>query len=157
MTWKCSSLPCSAQLLWSKFFLKHPGLCFYETPLMNHRLVSRRLVRCLLWLGDSEPPLLFPRRVLKHLAVECSQEGAWEIVHIAKHKRDHDASAQGGELSLWGRLLDSGLHPGKKVIYLTRAMTGNQDSLPEDVSLNCESAEAWSHFCSLLLMPWKKE
>lgn len=94
-------------------------------------LVPRRLVQCLPWPGDSEPLFLFPRRVLEHLAVECSQEGAWEIAHIAKHKRDHDASAQGWELSLWGRLLDSGLHPGKKVIYLTRAMTGNQDSLSE--------------------------
>lgn len=80
---------------------------------------------------ETQNHFLFPRRVLEHLAVECSQEGAWEIAHTAKHKRDHDASAQGWELSLWGRLLDSGLHPGKKVIYLTRAMTGNQDSLPE--------------------------
>lgn len=151
-----TQLPYFSQLLCLKSVVKHPGLCSYEAPLVNHQSGSRRL-----WFNASFNPETqnhcshFPESFSNHLTVECSQEHAQEMVHIAKHKREHDSSAQGWELSLGGRLQGSGWHPGKGVISLTRAMTGNQDSLPEDDSLNSKPAEAWSPLC--FLSPFKEK
>lgn len=97
----------------------------------------------------------FPEVISNHLTVVCSQERAQETEHIAKHQRACDAPAQEWELSLRGILLGSGLGPGNRVISLTKAVTGNQDSLPEDDCLNCKSAEAWSHLYFLRVIPYK--
>lgn len=59
-------LLCYVQLLCLKSSPTHPGLCFYETPLVNHQLGS-----CRLWFNavhdmrDSETLFSFPRRALK--------------------------------------------------------------------------------------------
>lgn len=102
---------CYEQLLCLKPFPTHPGLCFYEIPLVNHQPGS-----CRLWfnafhdMGDSETLFSFPRRALKPSHCRVFSTRKWSY---CKTKREQDASAQEGELSLEGRSLGPGLHPGK--------------------------------------------
>lgn len=132
---------------------KHPGLCFYDCPLViSQDLGDFAFLDIFLIQNHSS---CFPEVISNHLTVGCSQEGAQETEHIAKHQRACDASAQEWELSLRGILLGSGPGPGNRVISLTKAVTGNQDSLPEDDCLNCKSAEAWPHLYFLRVIPYK--
>lgn len=81
-------LLCYAQLLCVKSFPTHPGLCFCETPPVNHQPGS-----CRLWFSasrgmrDSETLFSFPRRALKPSHCRVFSTRKWYILQNKEEAR----------------------------------------------------------------------